>query len=601
MLYLKLIDVEPVQSGIDTTVKDIEDFYDQVGTVQRAVRDFHSLDEALGGEGGEAIRAFYRDCHEPFLVMLHQSMIDYKKVLTEMGEAIDSFEPGESGYISQEFIEGEVIEALDKVKDTTIKYTEEANSIIDEVSDLVKVPEIDESDLVEFVQKGRSKNDELVDDLHQLDSAQVSAIESVKEDLHTMEDYISELEQLFNDGDFSIEDYSLDAMRKIDAFRAVTESVYGEDGIIGIILKKMSNGEPLTDLERENLYEYFQNEVLDDKKREEIEDIVDLLNGENIDKLTERLNDKVVISDEALMEEMEMIEAYLYLGNNMPKETEVDYFDRGKLEAYSVLLKDFYHHMIDESNVMEVKDMQFKRNPEGVPGYFISAEMALNEYDPDDGIHEIKGLKDKNDYRNFALYNPDYRLIPEYVTTEITFAEGRGAGVNIRESDLENLKKEKADYQTNFVITESLKKVVAGLAKRVDVSDWAEALSILAGNAAGSKELDEKIDTETALLGAEKLNLEISIREDHNGELTYQLYPLDATFEKIERWKELHEDHPEIPFPQDAINSGDWYKVGETLSKMQKQFGTELTDHIQDGEGKFEGEVRERHFKYQKK
>jgi len=66
------------------------------------VKNFHSLDDALKGEGGEAFRAFYRDCHEPFLILLHQSMIDYQTILTQMSEAINSFESSESGYIKQE-------------------------------------------------------------------------------------------------------------------------------------------------------------------------------------------------------------------------------------------------------------------------------------------------------------------------------------------------------------------------------------------------------------------------------------------------------------------------------------------------------------------
>src|SRR5699024_10068087 len=65
---------------------------------------------------------------------------------------------------------------------------------------------------------------------------------------------------------FSIADYNLSAIREMDAFRAITESVYGEEGLIGIILNKLGNGEPLTDLERNNLYDYFQNEILDDTK-----------------------------------------------------------------------------------------------------------------------------------------------------------------------------------------------------------------------------------------------------------------------------------------------------------------------------------------------
>src|SRR5699024_5408880 len=128
------------------------------------------------------------------------------------------------------------------------------------------VDKIDESNLVKYVRKGRTKANDLTSDLHELDAAQAAAISSVKKDLQIMDRYISELEVLFNDGNFSIADYNLSAMREMDAFRAITESVYGEEGLIGIILNKLGNGEPLTDLERNNLYDYFQNEILDDTK-----------------------------------------------------------------------------------------------------------------------------------------------------------------------------------------------------------------------------------------------------------------------------------------------------------------------------------------------
>src|SRR5699024_2503007 len=115
--------------------------------------------------GGEAIRAFYRDCHEPFLVLLHQSMIDYQTILTQMNKAIDSFESNESGYISQDFLENDVEDALDIAKESAIGYTDEANSIIDRVPDIVSIDLIDESDVVDEVQKAQEKAGETVEGL----------------------------------------------------------------------------------------------------------------------------------------------------------------------------------------------------------------------------------------------------------------------------------------------------------------------------------------------------------------------------------------------------------------------------------------------------
>jgi len=48
-----------------------------------------------------------------------------------------------------------VEDGLENVKDTVVKYTEEANSVIDSVSDITLITPIDESKLVDEVQKGK--------------------------------------------------------------------------------------------------------------------------------------------------------------------------------------------------------------------------------------------------------------------------------------------------------------------------------------------------------------------------------------------------------------------------------------------------------------
>lgn len=83
---MKVLDVKSVETGIDQTVKDLAGVRAQVEPIQRAVRDFHSLEEGLKGQAGSAIRAFYQDTYEPFLIFLHQSLTDYENLLKEMKE-----------------------------------------------------------------------------------------------------------------------------------------------------------------------------------------------------------------------------------------------------------------------------------------------------------------------------------------------------------------------------------------------------------------------------------------------------------------------------------------------------------------------------------
>src|SRR5699024_684499 len=139
-------------------------------------------------------------------------MVDYNNVLTQMNKAIDSFESNEGGYISQDFLENDVEDALDIAKETDIGYTDEANSIINRVSDIVSIDLIDESVLDDDVQKGQENAEEIVEELYALDEEQVKAMESVKENLNGMRYFISDLESLFKDGDLSVSNYDVTAV-----------------------------------------------------------------------------------------------------------------------------------------------------------------------------------------------------------------------------------------------------------------------------------------------------------------------------------------------------------------------------------------------------
>ncbi|HLR51456.1 MAG TPA: T7SS effector LXG polymorphic toxin, partial [Candidatus Avamphibacillus sp.] len=440
-----------------------------------------------------------------------------------------------------------------------------------------------ESDLVDDVQKGQEDAEEIVEELYALDEEQVKAMESVKENLNDMRNFISDLETLFKDGDLSVSNYDVTAVLGLESFHSVSEGVYGEGGIIGFILNKYQNGEAITATESDTLYKYFQTIVLDDKTKKELEEVAGFINETDIDKLTEHLNEKVVVSDDALEEEMMMVQAYIFFGTNQPSDTGVEYYMRRKLEAYLMLLKNYHTHMMVKSNVMLIKDIKYEEDRNDITGYFLDSEIALNKYNPDDGIHEIHDLKSKDDYRKWVFFNSEFPIVPEYVQTQVMYATGRSAASNIDDSELNKLKEENANYEANFVATTVLKKVISGLAKKFDISDWVDAASIVTGYNAEKKESEDKIEIEEALSAAGRLDLEVSISElTSDGELNIQLYPLDATFEKIERWKEVHREKNIIPFPEEDINKHDWYEIGKTLKNIERKYGTKITDYIQD-------------------
>src|SRR5690625_5436452 len=186
-----------------------------------------------------------------------------------MRAAVDSFESHSDGYISQEFLENDVEEGLDEVEKKTIELTADANGIIESVQDIVDVEKIDETEVVETGHRGKRRVKEIVEELHDLDRSQVASLDSVKEDLQTMKSFLADMESKFKSGELSVGNYSMKAIRDIDAYQSIKESVDGEDGLIDdsleLILKKMENGEPLTDVEQDELYDYTQNIMLYDK------------------------------------------------------------------------------------------------------------------------------------------------------------------------------------------------------------------------------------------------------------------------------------------------------------------------------------------------
>lgn len=120
---------------------------------------------------------FFNDCHQPFLVYLFQSLIDFKHALEKIKEATQSYESHHHGFVSEEFLQNDVEAGLDKVAETTIDLTDEANSIIASVQDIVAIEKIDETEVLDNVQRGKGKSREIIEDLYHLDDYGTSLLE----------------------------------------------------------------------------------------------------------------------------------------------------------------------------------------------------------------------------------------------------------------------------------------------------------------------------------------------------------------------------------------------------------------------------------------
>ncbi|HZW67481.1 MAG TPA: LXG domain-containing protein [Pseudogracilibacillus sp.] len=585
---MKVLDVMSLQRDIDKTIRYIEDKRSQVEEVQRAIRDFHALGDALTGEAGDAIRNFFKDYHETFLIFLHQSLIDYESALNAISDAIEAFESDSNGYVSRIFLEGQVTAGFNRTGRQAKKFANDTNDIIDDISDLVSISAINESEVMNHVRKGKETTDEIIADLIEMDNFTSLSLEDTQNKLQKMIAFISEVESKYVDGSLSIGDYNLTDARQSDAFRDITKSVYGEHGLIEILLGKHNRGEPLTEAEMEILYDFYQGDFLDDHTRRKLETIASYLEEESIDQLKEHLNESVVTSDIALEEEIALVEAYLFLGTNSPDETDVDIDIRYDLQAYLTLLNGYQSHVDKNDSVILVEDITYYKNKHNV--VFLNTEFKHGEHTGDghtvtkwvdDELTEYK-IKDKDDFRDWLFFSSGHSLhAVDDDSINIISSAGSNAANDIRNSEIDDITKKLDDHGVNYTVEKIVEKAASVLADKANVGDYLEFLTLFVGYDIEKEGLNDEKTAKESLALADDLELSYSTTKtesEKHAVITYT--PTEGTFMKLERWKELHDEDPNIPYPAHAIQQGDWVEVKKQLVLVGDLYGERIDDFI---------------------
>ncbi|SES45126.1 T7SS effector LXG polymorphic toxin [Psychrobacillus sp. OK032] len=197
---MKVLDVDLFQDGIQRNIAMLERLRSETDTIYQAVLGLVEMEEQLKGVGGNAIRSFYRECHVPFLQFFRMFSESFKKVLEQMEAALHSLEPDSAGYILERFLEGELEEGLTLIGQLTASLTDETNSIMDQVSDIVSLPHLDDSGVQEGVINSKKKRNDTVTGLNVFDATQTFALNSIEQDLQAMDTWLADMEGLFKAG-----------------------------------------------------------------------------------------------------------------------------------------------------------------------------------------------------------------------------------------------------------------------------------------------------------------------------------------------------------------------------------------------------------------
>lgn len=194
---MKILDVDLFQDGLRRNIIMLDRLESEVEAIRRAVEGLVAMEDELKGQGGSAIRAFYAECHLPLLQQFLVSAAGYKQVLQQMENALYALEPDTSGHIVEQFLEGEVEQGLTTIAQLTENLTNESNSIMDQVSDIVALPHLDESGVQEGVLDAKRKRDDTVSRLQEFDATQTAALLPFEQDMQAMDTWIRNMEEMF--------------------------------------------------------------------------------------------------------------------------------------------------------------------------------------------------------------------------------------------------------------------------------------------------------------------------------------------------------------------------------------------------------------------
>ncbi|MCJ8223364.1 T7SS effector LXG polymorphic toxin [Bacillus paralicheniformis] len=237
---MKTLDVPALHNAIDQTLEQLKHQSEEFAKVKKAVEGITSLDDALKGKGGNAIRAFYKECHTPFLQFYDTFIEEYSSTLKKMKSALNSLEPNHNGFISQSFLEHELENGLNAADRTTKHLVSKANATIAKVSHIVDLPDLNDSGFHEQNQKALKEISTTLEKLHAFDREQTNVLKTAENDLETMQKYMARLEKMYTGPKIEITGYQKGAILKPDEMDTLSGN---QETAMGAMLKKVGDKE----------------------------------------------------------------------------------------------------------------------------------------------------------------------------------------------------------------------------------------------------------------------------------------------------------------------------------------------------------------------
>ncbi|PCK19766.1 transposase [Bacillus pumilus] len=248
---MKTLEAFALINGIDQTLNTLKQQSQNIRSLEKQIDQIISLDGALKGEAGQAIRAFYTECHIPFLQFFQVIIEEYSSALKKTKQALHALESNQHGFISQSFIEHELDQGLKKAECAVSEIVSDVSHAIGRVGHIVHLPSVDESAFQQSYQKAWLETSRTIGLLHAFDREQTSALNKTKSALQTMKQYMDTLSTMFTGPKIEITSYQKGSIFKDRKEEKVSSTIGGlnekinnpKENPMMIMLKKLSEKE----------------------------------------------------------------------------------------------------------------------------------------------------------------------------------------------------------------------------------------------------------------------------------------------------------------------------------------------------------------------
>ncbi|WP_121616335.1 T7SS effector LXG polymorphic toxin [Virgibacillus halodenitrificans] len=217
--------MEQLHSGLDQVVKEVNDFGPQVKELEQRMQTLINLEDSFQGKGAQAIKSFYEEAHMPFLLLMEGVLTDFAETIGQIKSSVQAFESNEKGVIHEQFLQENVEQGLTTAENVTLSLTDEANALIDEVNDIVALPEIQEEEFRQRIKQSRNQVDHTLENLYALDEESTGKLEKMDNDLQMMKTYVEKISGLFQNGDLRVADYEVKQLSTYDFHQELVGAV----------------------------------------------------------------------------------------------------------------------------------------------------------------------------------------------------------------------------------------------------------------------------------------------------------------------------------------------------------------------------------------